>query len=346
MLTGHGTAVSVSVVAELRRDWASEVEALVDLLETYYLVPDIAARVGRRLRERLAAGAYAGLDDDRSFAQAVTDDAIAVSGDLHLRLRYSVAELAIATGTVVPDSGRRPTEARLNGHGFVRVERLPGNIGHLDIRRFYPASMSRPAAVAAMHLVADTDVLLVDLRRCGGGEPDMVALVCSFLFDDPMPLSALHFPAEDRTLEFATHPVPEPTFGGHKPLILVTSAESISAAEGMTYDLQQHGRATVVGERTAGAANFDYRYRVGPHLMFSVPSGYPVNPVTGHNWEARGVAPDIAVTAASAWAVAYRLALEHALTLGFDGHRQAVYDEAQRALAELDAMGADGSRTA
>jgi hypothetical protein len=53
----------------------------------------------------------------------------------------------------------------VTGHGFAPVERLLGNIGLIDIRRFWPLSMSRHAAIAAMHLIADTDVLIIDLRH-------------------------------------------------------------------------------------------------------------------------------------------------------------------------------------
>ena len=67
-------------------------------------------------------------------------------------------------------------------------------------------------------------------------------------------------------------------------------------------------------------------------LQSSVPSGYPVNPVTGEGWEGVGVQPDVAVAAAEALPTAHRLALEHVLTLGSDGHRAATFDEAVQAL--------------
>ena len=40
-----------------------------------------------------------------------------------------------------------------------------------------------------------------------------------------------------------------------------------------------------------------------------------VNPVTGANWQATGVVPDIAVPEAEAFDVAYTRALEHVLAL-------------------------------
>ena len=67
---------------------------------------------------------------------------------------------------------------------MARVERLDGNIGLLEIRPllFAPSMPVRPLT-AAMSLLASTDALLLDLRRCLGGSPDMVAFVCSHLFD-------------------------------------------------------------------------------------------------------------------------------------------------------------------
>jgi hypothetical protein len=140
-------------------------------MEKYYLDDDVAGRVNAVLRDRLAGGAYSGIADDRVFAQAVTEDTVAASGDVHLCLRYSTAVLPERDDPVIPESGRDLTEAKVAGHGFTNVERLPGNIGLIDVRRFWPLSMSRHAAIGAMHLVADAEVLIIDLRRSEGGEP-------------------------------------------------------------------------------------------------------------------------------------------------------------------------------
>lgn len=92
-----------------------------------------------------------------------------------------------------------------------------------------------------------------------------------------------------------------PAFGAMKPVWVLTSGTTISAAQECAYDdLQQLHRATLFGEVTAGAANFDYRYRVTEHLMFSVPSGYPINPQSGQSWEGR-VRPDVEVDADTAF---------------------------------------------
>jgi Peptidase family S41/N-terminal domain of Peptidase_S41 in eukaryotic IRBP len=330
-----------------RRDWTATIEVLVDQLETYYVDPEMARVVIDRLRRQHADGAYAEIDDDEAFADAITVDTVATSGDLHLRLRYSVAPLAVLESPIVPDSGRHEDEAALAGHGFHRVERLPGNVGLVEIRRFFPARISGHAAVAAMQLVANSDALIIDLRRCPGGEPDMVALVESHLFDERTALNAIHFPAEQRTVQWWTDPfVPGKSFGGTKPVYVLLSAESYSAAEGFSYDLQQHRRATLIGEPTAtGVSYFDYRYRVSEHLMFSVPSGHVVNPVSGRSWAPEGVQPDIRVEATQALDTAHALALEHVLALGGDGFRRDVSAEAARALSKLRQRATDPPRS-
>jgi C-terminal processing protease CtpA/Prc len=303
----------------------------------FYLRHDVAEMVNARLRERLHDGAYSQAHDEQTFADAVTEDIVSISGDVHLRLRYSVTRLRQLDDLIVPESGRDFREAALTGHGFATVEHLPGNVGLLDIRRFFPLSMSGHAAIAAMHLVADTDVLIIDLRRSMGGEPEMVSFLCSYLLDQRTHLDDLYFPGDDRTIEWWTDPsVPGPIFGGTKPVYLLIGNATISAAEEFAYDLQHQQRAILVGETTAGAGNFDYRYRVSEHLMFSVPSGYPVNPVSGEGWEGTGVAPDIEVDPYEALDVAYMHALEHVITLDGEGHRRHVLEEAIRMLGDLD----------
>jgi C-terminal processing protease CtpA/Prc len=48
-------------------------------------------------------------------------------------------------------------------------------------------------------------------------------------------------------------------------------------------------------------------------LALAVPHARSINPVTGTNWEAVGVEPDVAVPAEKAFDHAYRMALEHVL---------------------------------
>ena len=64
---------------------------------------------------------------------------------------------------------RARAQMALNNFGFEKVERLPGNIGYLDLRAFMPPMFVGETAAAAMTFLANTDAVIVDLRQNGGG---------------------------------------------------------------------------------------------------------------------------------------------------------------------------------
>jgi C-terminal processing protease CtpA/Prc len=315
-------------------DRSAQVEMLCGFVTEHYVFPDVAEQVVALLRTLAAEGRYAGLAGDEAFAAAVTEDLQSVNGDKHLRLLYRIDPQ--------PENGEPfdmedyRAEAKRNANGFTRVERLAGNVGVLECRALYAAEIAGPGATAALTVLAHTDALIIDLRRSPGGDPAQVALICSYLFDEPTHLNSLYWRGSGQTVQYWTLPyVPGERFGGTKPIWVLTSSETFSGAEELTYNLQTRDRATVVGERSRGGAHPGDRHQVSPHLQAAVPSGRAINPVTGTNWEGTGVVPDIEVPAAEAFDRAYRLALEHVLTLGESGGRRGVATEARQALAGL-----------
>ncbi|MFE3455474.1 S41 family peptidase [Nonomuraea sp. NPDC059194] len=317
-------------------NWSEQIEALCRQLDEHYVFPEVASEITSVLQKRLAEGAYTDISQDEAFAAAVTADLQSINGDKHLRLEYSVEEVPEHDPF---DMDLYTQEVMLSGYGFARVERLAGNIGYLDTTMFHAPQLAGERAVAVMTLLADTDVLLFDVRRNGGGSPGMVALLCTYLFHYGVPatqLNSIYNRASGVTKQSWTLPyAPGPRFGPDKPIYVLTSSETFSGAEALSYDLQTRGRAVLVGERTGGGANPGTRYRVGPHLKSSVPSGMAINPVTGTNWEGVGVVPDIALPAEQAFDHAYKLALQHVLTLGDRGYRRVVAEEARTTLAAL-----------
>jgi hypothetical protein len=291
----------------------SEVAVMVgrtgELVAEHYVFADVGARLREVLAERLGSGRYAGIDGPVALAALVTEDLQSVNGDRHLRLKHHAEP--------IPDLPDEAAQMEMFGRqaarsmgGVARVQRLGGNVAHLDLGPLlFPPSMAAAALVAAMQLVASADALLLDLRENHGGDPRTVALLCSYLFDEPVHLFTMYERDGDRTAQSWTLPyVPGPTFGGSKPVYVLTSSTTFSGAEELAYDLQQHGRATVVGERTGGGAHPRRGFRVHPHLEVTVPIGRPVSPVSGTNWEGTGVVPDVEVPAAEAFDVAYRKA--------------------------------------
>ncbi len=68
----------------------------------------------------------------------------------------------------------------------------------------------------------------------------------------------------------------------------------------MSYTLQQQGRATIIGETSAGLAHYTGAMAINDWLFVRIPLSRPLFPKTGDNFEQRGVKPDIAVAADAA----------------------------------------------
>jgi hypothetical protein len=331
---------------------AAVVERIADLLAERYVFPDVAAECGAALRAQLAAGELDDLSDPEAFADRLTRSLQAVSHDKHMRVRVRPPERAqLEREHPARAQARQLDRMRQQNFGFERVERLEGNVGYLDMRYFAGTPRARDTAVAAMNFLANSDALIFDMRFNGGGNPDMIRFICSYLFDEPTHLNSLYWRQGDRTQEFWTlQDVPGPRMAD-VPVFVLTSERTFSGAEEFSYNLQTRQRATLIGETTGGGANpgggFDLNERFG---MF-IPTGRAINPVTGTNWEGVGVKPDIPVSADEAYDHALTLAVEAA-----DKHRGrraervdaswAAFGEAQAEAQRLAAAGEQGKAAA
>lgn len=265
------------------------IDTLIALLSADYIFPEVAEQVADVLRGH----DYDHLVDDTEFASAVTADLQSVNGDKHLRLLHEPP---------------RP-QARSRRHGFDKVEVLDGNIGYLENTLLRDPQEFGDIAAAAMTLIADTDALIIDLRRNRGGEPGMVALICAYLLDEFTHLNNLYLRRHDLTVQYWTpHYVPGRRFGGHKPIWVLTSSVTFSAGEELAYDLQQLRRATIIGEPTRGGAHPNAWHPITDDLVATIPYARAINPVTDTNWESTGVVPDIPMPAQDALVHAHELA--------------------------------------
>ncbi len=88
----------------------------------------------------------------------------------------------------------------------------------------------------------------------GGGKPEMVVLIASYLLDHRTHLGDLWDRYADSTHHHWTQDsVAERRFGSAKPVYVLTSAHTFSADEEFAYDLQALKRVTIVGETTGAA---------------------------------------------------------------------------------------------
>ena len=295
------------------------IDAILKRLNDSYVFPEVAKKMDQSIRERVNKKEYDQITSSKEFAKKLTDDLQAVSKDKHLRVRYSNAS--------IPE--REPQR-----------ERLRGNIGYLEFLHFADEELGADTVAAAMNFINGTDALIIDMRNNGGGNPAMVALVCSYLFGpEPVHLNDLYWREGNRTDEFWTR---KEVAGKHylnKDVYVLTSKRTFSGAEEFTYNLKNLKRATIIGETTGGGAHPGGGFRMSEHFMMFVPTGRAISPITKTNWEGSGVTPDIPVPAEQALLVARLMAMKKSLTTITNPEFKAgVEDEIQKLEKELAAL--------
>jgi C-terminal processing protease CtpA/Prc len=130
----------------------------------------------------------------------------------------------------------------------------------------------------------------------------------SYLFAKPTHFMDTYVRSSHAIDESWTLPqVPGVRFIG-KPVFVLTSNRTFSAAEAFCYALKTLKRATLVGETTGGGAHPMEVHRIDNHFSISLPIGQSISPITHTDWEGTGVEPDIKVPAVQALDEALRRA--------------------------------------
>ncbi len=288
----------------------STIDGAIAQLKEYYIYPEIAQKMADAVLAHEKAGDYDKITDGSAFAARLTDDMRDVSHDRHLRVNYApfIIPAEHDNGPSPEDEASFRKELEHHNCGWDKVEILPGNIGYVKFDEFAPPDWCGPTVVAAMAFLAHTDAVIFDLRENGGGDPKMVDMVVSYLFDKPTHINDLYYRHGDKTTQYWTLPYVPGTRMATQPVYVLTSKRTFSGGEEFCYDLKTQKRATLVGETTGGGAHPVSGHRIDDHFQIGVPEGRPINPVTQKDWEGTGVPPDIAVKADEALTTAEKLA--------------------------------------
>ena len=288
-------------------------------LNQFYLDTDVAKKMDAAVDEKNRTGAYNALTDGSAFADQLTKDLQAVSHDKHLGVRYSPAKDELKPGAAPAgpsdaDMAEMRAQMERENCGFDKVEVLPRNIGYLKVNYFGDPMVCGAVAAHAMEYLAHVDAMIFDLRENHGGDPHMVEVLASYVFDRPTHLNDLVDRAANETVQYWTLPYLPGERLAKQPVYVLTSHNTFSGGEEFTYDLQTQKRGVIVGETTGGGAHPVSGHRIDDHFEIGVPSAHPVNPITKKDWEGTGVLPDVAVPAADALTTAEKLAGEKLAT--------------------------------
>jgi retinol-binding protein 3 len=302
-----------AVVANVTLDAAERkkvIDGVADVLKEYYIELAMAQQMADALKAHEAKGDYNSLTDGDAFASQLRKDLLAVSHDKHLGVSFNSYKAPPRGEPTPEDEARFHKQMERQNCAFDKVEILPNNIGYIKFDGFMDAEFCGPTVVAAMGFVAHTDALIFDLRQNGGGQPAMVTLIASYLFDKPTHLIDMYFRKEHRTQQNWTLSYLPGKRMPAQPVYVLTSKRTFSGAEEFAFDLQTQKRAVIVGETTGGGAHPVSGHLVADYFMVGVPFAKSLDPVTNTNWEGTGVEPDVKVPATDALETAQKLALE------------------------------------
>ena len=307
----------VAITADVARRTATD---LADNLAEGYVFPDVAQRYAAMLRANAERGAYDGFTSGRALAERLTADLREVSPDNHLRVGLRPAGAGPRPrGAAGEGPALRPQfpfapieEARelAPGIAYIRFNLFPGD----------PETVAAVERFVTEH--ADARAIIIDARTHRGGGLAEMDVMFPYLFARPTTLVTMDtrasvdraegnplgdsrlrlVPAGDDVVrrEHYVEPHASETRLHDAAVFVLTSAATGSAAEHLTLALKRTGRATIVGETTAGAGHYGGMRPIGDHFAAFIPVGRTFDPDTGDDWEGDGVSPDIAVPAAAA----------------------------------------------
>lgn len=286
------------------------IHGVASALTDFYVDPDLAKKMSDAIQLHAKSGDYDKLSYGDEFADKLTSDLRDVSHDRHLRVDFNPFKMPPQHPPTPEDEARFHQQMEHDNCAFQKVEILPWNIGYIKFNGFMDAGFCGSTVNAAMEFVAHTDALIFDIRENGGGQPAMVTLIASYLFDQPTHLIDIYNRHEDTTQQnWTISYLPGPRLA-KIPVFVLTSKGTFSGAEEFAFDLKNQKRATIVGETTGGGAHPVSGHPVGDYFMVAVPFAKSLDPVTKTNWEGTGVEPDIKVATDDALATAERLAQE------------------------------------
>jgi hypothetical protein len=281
------------------------VDTVASQIERLYVEADTAVRIANTLRARFKAGAYSRASDQNALSQLMTADLRSVNHDLHLGVSYA---------SPAAQGGSMGAPSFLNReHHFAlgRVDVLPGNIGYLEIAGFAIDTEAQAMLVDALRYLGSTDAIILDVRHNRGGSGQLSNFLISH-FTGPDTIASLEVRSRSAGTNFIRYTLPSVP-GPRRPdvpVYILTSRGTASAGEDFAFVMKNLKRATLVGDRTAGAG----------HNVTAVPSGYGFqtsisitrvsDPRTGKEWEQVGVQPDVRVDPSTALDIAQGLALQ------------------------------------
>jgi C-terminal processing protease CtpA/Prc len=164
------------------------------------------------------------------------------------------APAALASRQAQPAVPARSRASVVRGAGYVRVARLRGDVGYIELLDFPDTPRFRAVTQAVLDGLRDVRALIIDLRANRGGSRVAASILRSRLFDTEEMLGEEGYCGpEQRGRMLRLVPGGSDARFTDGPVLILTSAATSELAAEFAYVLKALGRATVVGEAPAAA---------------------------------------------------------------------------------------------
>lgn len=303
------------------------IDSLNKELEEFYIRPNSIVDIKKKLDENYKKGIYKSALSPTEFASKLNTDLLEISKDLHFRVMYDPQwtesqQKNTDTETQKKIKAQQLTDAKKKNFGFQQARILEGNIGYLEFTYFEDPAIASETAAAMMQILNNTEALIIDLRKNNGGVMEMGQFISSYFFSDKeLPLYKYYYYQKDRK-KIEREMWLLPSVPGKRldniDIYILTSGATFSAAEWMSYSLQNLKRATIVGEKTAGGAHPIDRKVLPNGFSVNIPFGEIKDPITNLDFEGKGVQPDVVCKSEEAINTSHLLALQKLMSKNKD----------------------------
>ena len=286
------------------------VETLATSLEENFVFPEVGKKYAAALRAKLAAGAYSSFPDSRAFSQAVTADLQTVHPDGHLRV-----------GRAPPQTG--DGKRRMPRPDFEPIEKsgwIADGVAYISFAVFPGDEPTLAKLKAFLDEHKNAKTLIIDARGHHGGGLAEMDMMFPYFFARPQTLvqmdtrvaveerqgsplddgpTLVKVKGPDGVVRRSHNVIPASEATGLRTakIFLLTSKNTASAAEHLALSLKRTGRATLIGETTAGAGHYGGMVPLGHGYASFIPVGRTFDPDTNQGWEGTGVKPDVEMPA-------------------------------------------------
>jgi len=294
---------------ETRFDPAEVVTEVRRIVSERYVLPERRPALDAVLAEGLRSKRYL-VTEPALLAERVNADLARVGRDHHLNFKYDPARVAMMMARTAggePDFAAFQAEVRRNNHGVRQLKVLPGNARYLELVDFdWLGDETAEVHKWAMAFLKGGDAVIIDLRRNGGGAGPAVHQIISHFVKAGTPLLRFHKGSEVSPTMASLSGLSDMV---GKPLYVLTSGQTGSAAEEFVGHVAGYRLGEVVGSTTSGAAFMNGMYAIEGGFELSVSEARPVLAATGKDWEGTGIAPTISAPVEEALETAHIHAL-------------------------------------